>query len=705
MADNQNKKQDIMKTFSIIYVIIAILFAIVLWNVIKLSTFGGAGYRSLSQKSGNDSLVVNANRGNIYDCNGKLLASTIPSFRLHMDMRDPGLVPDTLNKYIDSLCINLSRLYGTATPSEFKQRLRGAYNTGSRYFLVDKKRLSYTQYKQVLGFPLFRNKSLNCIVWEEQIKREHPFGKLAARTIGNNYAAGKGYTGLEMAFDKELSGKPGIAFKQKKGGQKIFVNVVDPEDGLDIVSTLDINMQDITEEALEKRLVESDAEWGCAILMEVSTGEVKAMANLTRGKDSTYAEEQNNAISSMTEPGSTFKIASVMAALDDGLADTSEIFDTGFGYWKKDDWTMTDHNVKSRGGQYLDEGGYHKISLAQSIWYSSNIGIAKMVDKYYHNKPRKFVDRLYEMRLKEPLDIVLPGAATPKFKDPSDPDWNNASLLWMSFGYNVQIPPIYMLTFYNAIANNGKMVSPIFVKSINENGTPLKNFGTKVVNPSLCSSKTLKQVQKMLEGVITEGTGKNFKSETVTFAGKTGTTQTNYWQGQRNQHQMSFCGYFPAEQPKYSCIVVVYHPNHAAGNPAGLTFREIAEKISARNFTKDLNGGLRQKAPNSLRGDRKSLETIYEQMKVPYVRECSSSNDWVVVNNNNEARADISALHQPRNGVPNVMGMGAKDAIFLMEKNGLKPSIQGFGFVTHQSIEPGAAVKKGTPIELILNHR
>lgn len=703
-------KKEVMKVYSAIYFILIILFGVVFFTAAKIATWGGGPYRDLAQKVGKDSLMVEANRGNIYDCNGKLIASTIPYYRLHMDMRADGLSRDTFNKYIDSLSICLSRLYGTASPYEFKQRLRGAYNAGKRYFLVDSKRLNYTEYKQANRFPLFRKGTRGGVNWnDETIHREHPFGKLAARTIGNNFAEGTGYSGLEMAFNKELSGCPGIAVKEKRAGNKINVNVIDPIDGLDVVSTIDIDMQDIAEDALESRLIQSDAEWGCAVLMEVNTGEVKAIANLKRHSDSTYREVQNHALSAMTEPGSTFKTVSTMIALDDGLADTSEVFDTGAGYWKEDDWTMTDHNVDhNKDGSFAETGGYHEISLAKSMWFSSNIGIAKMVDKYYRNKPQKFVNHIYDMRLKEPLDMKIPGAATPKFQDPSNPGWNRASLLWMSFGYNMQIPPIYTLTFYNGIANDGKMISPVFVKSICESGTVLKSFKTSTVKSRLCSEGTLRKVRKMLEGVVTDGTGRVFKSDVVSFAGKTGTSQTNYWDKTAvKKHQYSFCGYFPADKPKYSCIVVVFQPNRRMVSPAGLAFRDIAERISAReaNVVERKENNEKIMLPHALKGNRASLETVFEHLDIPYKMHGTKENKWASATTNEGANSvNVTSFGIGRTTVPNVVGMGAKDAVYLLERNGMRVRIHGYGDVIKQSVGAGTNVMQGAVVDLTLRH-
>lgn len=711
-SDKQNYKQEFMKTFSIVYVIIGLVFGLILWQVIRLSLWAGSDYRALGDVAAHDSLIVEANRGNIYDCNGNLLAGTIPSYRLHMDMRAEGLERDTFNKYIDSLCICLSRVYGTKGPGAFKSELRSAYRAGKRYYLVDPKRLSYTQYKLVQKFPLFRKGKKSGMCWEESIHREHPYGKLGARTIGNNYANGRGYSGLERAFDSLLAGHNGTAFKQKKGGQWIKVNIVNPIDGLDIVSTLDIDMQDIAEEALEKNLTRSNAEWGCAVVMEVETGEIKAIANLKKGKDSAYFESQNYAVSAMTEPGSTFKTASIMAALDDGVTDTSEIFDTGNGYWKEEDWTMTDHNVKYNTKDhkiFSDSGGYHEITLGKALRVSSNIGIAKMVDKYYRNNPQRFVNLLYDMRLKEPLDIIIPGAATPKLADPSDPKWNRTTLLWMSFGYNVQIPPIYTLTYYNGIANDGKMISPVFVKSINEHGTVVKRFGTKVIKNHLCSNGTLKKVRALLEGVVSDGTGSVFKSDIVKFAGKTGTAQTNYWgktASTDRKHQYSFCGYFPADKPKYSCIVVVFQPTNRGISPAGLTFKEIAEHVMAKQYRELDTDRDEIGAPVSLKGNFKALEKVFDHLDIPFqVEGDKDKKNWTMTQ---ACDSDYKVIVKPysiqSNLVPNVTGMGAKDAIFLMQKCGLRVRLVGYGDVVQQSIPWGTLAPKGSVVQLVLRH-
>lgn len=715
MADEQQSlKRNMVKTYSVIYAFILFAFIAVLFNVVKITIFNGEEYRKLGKRAKNDSTRVEANRGNIFDCNGKLLASTIPSYQLHWDMRQDGLTRDTFQKYLDSVSLCLSHIYGTASPREFKQRLIGAFNRGDRYFLVDKKKLDYTQYKQVEGFPLLRKGSKSGRVWDQSIKREHPFGDLGRRTIGGLDHEGMGNSGLEMAFNRQLAGKPGVSTKEKKGGRWLNVNCIDPIDGNDVVSTIDIDIQDIAEEALRKYVVERQPEWGCAVVMEVHTGEIKAIANLSRGSDSAYTEVQNFALSAMTEPGSTFKTASVMAALDDGLTDTSEVFDTEHGFWRYSnndaDRPVTDHNVKYNADRtFSNEGGFGKITLAEAMWQSSNIGIAKMVDKYYGKNPRRFVNRLYDLRLKDSLDIVIPGAPAPTFKDPSMKDWTPSTLLWMSFGYNVQIPPIYTLTFYNGIANNGKMISPVFAKAVCENGTPIKTFGTHTVKSRLCSESTLRKVRSMLEGVVTKGTGRAFKSEKVTFAGKTGTAQTNYWDKKvRQGHQITFCGYFPADKPQYSCIVVLFKPTYGGPNPAGLTFREIAEHVSARKLDVVGNDGRTKnvKLPPSFKGHRQSLETVYKRLNIPYtVPDEGGDQEWANPSANEGARrVNLSTYNASAHTVPNVVGMGAKDAVYLIEQCGMKARVHGYGDVVQQSASPGSAIAPGATIDLKMRH-
>lgn len=714
--DQLQMKRKVMKRYSWIYVCISVMFVVVLLKACYIIVVQGSVWRELGQRNKADSLIVQPNRGNILDCNGKLMASTIPVYRLYMDFSANGLTDELFRSNVDSLSLCLARFYGDRSAADFKRLLLHGRQTRSRWFRIDDKMLNYTQYKQVKQFPLFRlspNKSGMC--WETKVMREKPFGVLASRTIGNIFADAErgGYCGLEKGFDDFLAGKPGLARREKKAGRYLLVNEVDPEDGLDVMTTIDINMQDITEDALYRWMDRTEAERGCAVVMEVNTGEVKAIANLQRTKDGQYAETENFAVNSLTEPGSTFKTASVMVALDDGKADTSEIFDTGFGEWRERDWRMTDHNVVyDAAGNLTNKGGFHNISLAQAIWYSSNIGIAKMVQKYYGDKPWDFVNRLYDMKLNQPMNISIPGYATPIIKNPDSKGWTSASLLWMSFGYGVQIPPIYTLAFYNGIANDGKMISPLFVKAVCKNGNSVQTFSPDVVNSSLCSQSTLDKIHQMLKDVMVHGTGFPFKSDNFEIAGKTGTAQTNYWEKDKSKrsHQLSFCGYFPADKPQYSCIVVIWHPHQSLGwgSPSGFAFRDIAERIYARSphiervmKEDDTQGHLL--IPTSLDGQREPLENVLDELDIPYMLSGDEKAQWASTSADRQLnKIQVSSRTVGMTTVPSVTGMGAKDAVYLLESRGLRVQMNGYGRVVQQSIPAYSAIRRGEVIGIQL---
>lgn len=713
-TDKLDTKMSMMRRYTTIFAILTFGFLVVIVKAGYIVIVEGDTWRYLGEKS-QDSIEVIPSRGNIFDCNGQLIASSLPTYILHMDCGAGGLTSELLNHNIDSLSLCLSRLYGDHTPYYYRSLISQGRRNRDRNLCLNKRELSYTQYKLVKQFPLFREgKNKSGLVWDERIRREKPFGMLASRTIGNIYAEGQrgGNSGLELAFNDVLQGEPGIAIKEKIGGRMLKVNTKDAVNGMDITSTLDINIQDITESALNYWLKYADCECGCAVVMEVKTGEVKALANLRRMKDGSYSEQENIAMSALSEPGSTFKTVSVMVALDDGRADTSEIFDTGYGEWREKDWRMTDHNVVyNPDGSVSNKGGYKEISLAQAMWYSSNIGIAKMVDKYYGDTPWDFINHIYKMKLSEKVDMTIPGTGVPTIKNPDSKDWYGNSLLWMSYGYGIRIPPIYTLMFYNGIANGGKMIKPVFVKKISKNGYTQQQFETEVINESLCSKGTLRQINQMLEDVVNKGTARGFKSDNFQIAGKTGTAQTDYWKKDgktAKKHQISFCGYFPANKPQYSCIVVVWHPNKRTVSPAGMTFKDIAERIYARSPNIELRLKAAEdsdviKVPATLSGNRKALETVLDKLDIDYERISREEAPWVrTTANRTENRVDIKGMNLSHSYVPNVVGMGAKDAVYLLENNGLHVQISGSGKVAYQSIPAESLLRRGETIRLEL---
>jgi len=699
-------KKDIIIRFGVAYAV-AVLFALII-GYSAFSTIVGEGkfWRNLGSRYKIDSVIVKANRGNILACDGKLLASTIPSYTLYMDFKADGLVRDTLYKYIDSLSIALSNIYVDKTPSELKRHILAGYRSGKRWYKINNRKLSYTEKKEVEQFPLYRlGQNKGGYAWENQVKRKKPFGSLASRTIGDIYAdydKGGAY-GLERRYDSYLRGKDGINSKQKIAGRFRAINDVDPEDGFDVKTTLDVNIQDITEAALLNKLMEVDADHGCAVIMETESGEIKGISNLQRRDDGSYTERQNFAFNSVTEPGSTFKVASVMVALEDGVIDTSTTVDTENGIWDFKGTPLRDHN--------WDEGGYHVITVKQAIEYSSNIGVAKVIYENYKDKPSRFVDRLYEMKLNEPMDLEIPGSGKPQIKYTTASDWSGTSLAWMSFGYETQIPPIYMLTFYNAIANDGKMIKPILVKAICKDGVEKESFSTSVVNSSICSSTTLSKIKDMLIGVVENGTAKNVHSDNFLIAGKTGTAQVNYGRrGMQKSHQLTFCGFFPADDPKYTMIVVVWSPRKgypSAGAISGGVFKEIAERVYAQSplIHSDpfLVDDSLSKIPVTKDGNMQDLITVMDKLDVPYALKENANEDalWA----KSEMQFDKVFL-KPRklnqNYVPDVRGMGAKDAVYLLESIGMKVLMSGRGHVSQQSISPGNTFGKGEVIQIEL---
>ena len=703
-------KREIIVRFGFIYVLSALLMIPILLSAGKTIIKEGDFWRSQGAKSKIDSLIVKPNRGNILACDGKLLASSIPSYKLYMDFAAKGFSKDTLDKYIDVLSDSLTTIYDNKSKEEIKKHILAGYHKKSRWYLLDTKKISYTELKRVRNFPYFKQgANISGLSAYEQVSRKKPFGSLASRTIGGLYGETDkgGSSGLEMKYDSLLRGKPGISSRQKIAGKYRSVNEIDPVDGLDIKTTIDIDIQDITESVLQNKLLQVDAERGCAVVMEVQTGEVRAISNLKRMENGAYAETENFAVSSQTEPGSTFKVASVIAALEDGVIDTSYKVDTENGIWKIKGKEMKDHN--------WNKGvGYGQISIAQAIWHSSNIGISKMIYEHYDKKPERFVERIYAMGLNQPIDLEIPGAGKPKIKHPSDPSakWSGTTLPWMSIGYETEMPPIYTLTFYNAIANNGKMVKPFFVKAICKDGDEIKKFKTETLNSSICSQGTLNKVQRMLIDVVEKGTAEAARSENFQIAGKTGTAQVNYGKkGVSKSHQLTFCGYFPADAPKYTCIIVVWNPSSkvypSAGSICGPVFKNIAERIYAQSpllqsEPKDICDTFNIQMPITKDGKRKELQLVLDKLNLPYtLLNGADSEEWTFSeaqkNNINMRAQKIYA-----NTVPNTIGMGARDAVYILENKKLKVRISGKGRVTSQSIAPGKIINEGDIIQLNL---
>ncbi len=702
------KSGNIILRFAIIYFVIVLGFVCIVGRIWNIQHAEKNNWIALSDslRKINKEYEIEASRGNIYSDNGQLLASSVPEYYLYIDFRTSSLRADTgklFRKNIDSLAYCLSAKFKDRTKSEYKAYLTKGYKDSIRNYPIYKKKVSYTDYKEIKAFPLFREGSRSGFIAKERVKRVKPYGTLGAITIGDLFGEknkGAKY-GIEASYDSLLRGKPGKAHIERRAGANILVSDQEPEDGADITSTLNIEMQDLADKALREKLISLDAEWGCAVLMEVETGQVKACVNLKKYAEDDYREMESIVLRTHLEPGSTFKIPAMMAALEDGITNVYETVDCGDGVWKfSEKVTISDHNTgKNANGV---------IPVTQAIVRSSNVGMAKIIYNGYKENPQKYVDRLEKMGVGMPMDVGFKGAVKASVsKKKNDPSW----LVSAGYGYSVDMPVLYTLAFYNAIANNGKMMQPYFIKEIKKNGMVEKAFEPVVLKNSICSSNTLSIIKEMMLQVVEDpehGTGKPVKSDYVRIAGKTGTARYDYKnKGEKLKYQVSFCGFFPYENPKYSCIVFIRNPK-SVGEPgggymAGPVFKEIAERVMAleSRFAVDkyVSDSARVIKPVVAVGN-----TNQKKQVIDFLNKSSKEKNIFDWNNlSTESKNDFEIPYKnDNNAVPSVVGMGLKDAIYLLETSGLKVRTTGRGRVKSQSIASGIALQKGAIIYLVL---
>jgi len=695
-------KKSIMFRMGVIYLF---FLALALWlciEIINLKFIQADKWKTQSHEVERSENIVMPNRGDILDVNGKKLATSVPSYRLYMDLLAEGLTDAKFNSNIDSLSICLANFFKDKSAAAYKRDLQLARQKGRRYHLVNPMRLSYTEFQVVNKFPIFREgRNKGGFIPEQLDRRQQPFGSLASRTIGKMYGESTkgGMLGLERAYDDKLRGTPGTSVMKRISGRWVPEVVTPPIDGYDVVSTIDISIQDVAEHALRKQLVRHNADHGVAILMEVQTGAIKAMVNLHRLSAGVYVEDYfNYAIGAATEPGSTFKLFSLMAALEDGVVKVTDSIDTGNGAYRFYDRIMRDSQ----------QGGYGMLSVSEVLEKSSNIGVAKIIYENYKDNPRRFVDRLYNMGINKPLGIELLGEDRPLIKYPGDNSWSGTTLPWMSMGYEVKMTPLQLLTYYNAVANKGKAVRPMFVKGLSHHGKMVERYSPVVLNSSIASRHTIEAVHQILIGVVERGTARNIRNSNYSIAGKTGTVQvakgSQGYQSGGVEYQASFVGYFPAERPRYSCIVVVSAPSNNVyyGNiVAGSVFREIADRVYATGFDFVVEsqwkpGREDHVYPYSKGGTFDDIRTIFRELDYP-VYAVSSAKEWV-----STTAADSGIVIRPKpmpNGVvPSVIGMGARDAVSLLENAGLQVHLQGVGRVVSQSIQAGSKIRPGSTI-------
>ena len=702
------------------FFLIVVLFATVgVCIVVKAAIimFKERGYwNEVADRFVKENVLVDPNRGNILSTDGKLLASSLPEYTLYMDFmvsdpdesrkaKEQARKDSLLKSHLDEICEGLHRIFPDRSAAAFKQHLQNGRSRKSRYYRIYPRRVSYIQYKEVQKLPFFNlGKNRSGLQGVASNNRKRPFGSLAQRTIGDVYAdtALGAKNGIELAFDTLLKGKKGVTHRQKVMNRYLNITDIEPIDGADIISTIDVDMQDICEKALVDKLYELNAMVGVAVLMEVKTGEVKAIVNMSKGNDGKYYEMRNNAISDMMEPGSTFKTASIMVALEDGKVQPDTQIDTGNGVKMMHGRPMKDHN--------WNRGGYGVIDVTKILEVSSNVGVSAIIDQYYHDNPQKFVDGLKRLGITEPLHLQIAGEGKPNIKGPGERYFAKTTLPWMSIGYETQVPPLNILTFYNAIANDGVMVRPKFVKAAVKDGQIIKEYPTEIIREKIASESTLEKIRVILEKVVSEGLAKPAGSKQFAVAGKTGTAQISqgaagYTAGGR-KYLVSFCGYFPADAPKYSLIVSIQKPGLPAsgGLMAGSVFSKIAERVFAKNLSYELKNAIDSTTvviPDVKSGDLAEASYVLGKLSVPTEGKTSKETWGHAEEDSTHVR--LEQLTMTAGIMPSVVGMGAKDAVYLLEKAGLRVNIAGVGKVTRQSIPSGHKFSKGQTVALQLH--
>ena len=692
--------------FAIAVVLTLIGFAIV-GKAMYIMTLKKDYWTQVANRLKRDSVSVKPNRGNILSCDGQLMASSIPEYRVFMDFQ--ASTDDSLGiarrdsiweEKMDSICNGLNKIFPHRSPEEFKAHLlEGLHKVqkngkaGARHWPIVKRRIDYNTFCEIHQLPIFRERTYKGgFHWEEYNARRKPFGSLGRRTIGDLFGEiDSAKNGLELAFDKELRGINGLMHRRKVLSKYLDIPVLAPIDGCDIVTTIDVGMQDLAERALIEELKDPQVhgEMGVAILMEVKTGDVKAIVNMTRDEDGEYYEMVNNAISFRCEPGSVFKTASFLVALDDGVIDTTMTINTGCGVMEMHGRPMKDHNWR--------RGGYGTISVPRALEVSSNIGVSWMIDKHYGSNPTKYVQGLYRVGIHEDLKLPIMGYHPPYIRMPDTKTtdrakyWSKTTLPWMSIGYETQIAPINTVAFYNAIANDGKMMQPRFVKQLVKNGEVIKEYEPVVLKEQIAKPQAIKTMQTILEHVVSQGLGRKAGSKKFKVAGKTGTAQVADQHGSYHsgvtRYWLSFCGFFPADDPRYTCIVCIRKSGLPAsgGGMSGVVFHHIAEGVMARHLKLSVDDARDTASvfiPSVKKGDALAANYVLRNLQVKDYR----ADDY---------KASGKA-------VPDVTGMGARDAVYLLESKGIKTKLKGRGKVKAQSIYAGQPIKQGMVCELTL---
>jgi cell division protein FtsI (penicillin-binding protein 3) len=694
-----NIKKSILLRVRLAFLAIVIFAGAIMYQIFHIQWMEGDKWQKMAEEINMSYQEVKATRGNIYSDNGSLLATSLPFYKVAFD---PTIADEQLfRENIDSLSLMLSKNFGQNS-TYYKQKITSARQKGKQYIFLSRELIGYQKKKEMESWPIFREGRLaGGVIFTKTDKRFRPFSNLAFRTIGflneNDYGAG-----LEYSFDKYLAGTNGQALFQKISGSSWRpVNdgsEIRPKDGYDIQTTIDINLQDVSESALLRHLLKHDADMGCVVVMEVATGEIKAISNLKKLSHGKYGEVYNYAVGShgLREPGSTFKIASYMALLEEKNIQLSDSIDTGKGELKFYKETVRDHKP----------GGYGTISIQDAFEKSSNIAIAKLVDETFRENPQRFLDYLKTMGLTQPLGFQMIGEGKPNI--PPIKQWSGITLPWMAYGYGLELTPLHTLTLFNAVANNGRMIRPLLVKSIKKTDKEINKFKTSVISEQICSKETLDKLKIMLEGVVQSGTASNINNAEYKIAGKTGTAQSLKDGKYVRQYYTSFAGYFPADNPKYSAIVVMDNPKgyqQYGSDVAAPVFKEIADKIFALDLNMHEEYELAEKPETGIfpvvqAGNKNDLSSMLNYLGVSNHTD-GQELEWVRASiHNNSIKWEPNNQHQ-QGLVPDVRGMTLRDALYLLENTGIEVVVKGKkGRVTQQSQYPGTRALKGSTIKL-----
>lgn len=671
----------------------------VIGKIVHIQFVEGEKWAAMGERISFDYKQVKATRGNIYSDNGSLLATSLPFYRVAFDATIPS---DRLfNNGLDSLAYRLSRFFGDKSKSEYKRMLRDARAARRQYIVLNKKRIDYQDKKAMSTWPIFREGRLGGgVIFEKVDVRYNPFNKLSRRTIGFVNENDKG-AGLEYSFNEELSGRDGYAYYQKISGgvwkPVLDANNVRAINGLDLVTTLDVNLQDVAETALYNAMERHNADDGLVVVMEVSTGHIKAISNLSSNGRGGFYERFNYAAGGLFEPGSTFKLVTMIALLEDTNIELSDSIDTGNG-----EASFYNHRVRDH-----EEGGLGKVTIQGAFEHSSNVAMAKLADKHFGLHPQRFIDHIDRLHLSKPLGIQIDGEPMPKIKRPGQKGWSGISLPWMAYGYGLEITPLHTLALYNAVANDGKMIKPILVKSIRQADDTRKTFDTEVLNGKICSDRTLDKLRLLLEGVVENGTAKNISDSHYRIAGKTGTAQILEKGRYTRKYITSFVGYFPAHDPRYSAIVLIRNPRgwqQYGSSVAAPVFKEIADNIYARDISlhqpmdgpKFTHTGV---FPVIRAGRQQDLVMLCNALGVS--NHPAAESEWVRTVRNGNA-VDLRQQEVRKGIVPDVSGMTLRDALYVLEQVGLSVSFEGKGRVERQSLPPGRKIRSGDRVYLTL---